>query len=122
VQELVEAGINAGVDMVTLLETTVPALSSCAPDLALVYADRVAALKPDNAEMWLVIAMLRAANDDLRAARTAVDTAADLARSQKRRDLVEQAAEIRTGLANPEFPEVVKMGLSLGKLKRELED
>jgi tetratricopeptide (TPR) repeat protein len=80
-------------------------------DLALPYAEAAARLAPDEPEALILLGIVQGLNDQVRAAKTTLQRAAQLARKQGKSALAQEAQELRRVVGTPMFRTGIQMSL-----------
>jgi tetratricopeptide (TPR) repeat protein len=81
------------------------------PDLARRYVEAAAQLKPDDPNTLILLGMIQGLNEQVREAKATLQRAAQLARKQGQRELVQQAQEMRQLVGTPMLRSMLQMSL-----------
>ncbi|MBI4219485.1 MAG: tetratricopeptide repeat protein [Chloroflexi bacterium] len=115
-RELLKKAEVAGGNQTDVLQHIVATLGPAQPSLALDYARKLAGRLRDDPAAWMLLGLLQAMNNQVRAAKETLRRAADLARKQGDSHLLAQIEDLRRGLNNPLFGLLSRVMPLLGPL------
>lgn len=88
------------------------------PDMACRYAEAAARLAPDDPEILILLGLIQGLDEQVREAKATLQRAAQLARKQGKRDLAQQAQEMRSAVGTP----MLRAGIQMSMMQAELGD
>jgi len=102
-QQLIETGLERADDRVDSLEYLMAQFEQTHPAIAIEYAQRLVALKPEDPEALLDLAYYQGRVKDVKGAKVTLTQAERLARKLGRKDLLEPIAGMRQEIGSPYF-------------------
>ncbi|MCW3053391.1 MAG: prsT [Chthonomonadales bacterium] len=102
-RELIETGLERVADQAEALEDVLTHLQGTHPAIAVEYAQRLVALKPEDPEVLLDLAFCQGLAKDVKGAKATLTQAERVARKQGRKDLLEPIARMRQEIGSPYF-------------------
>jgi len=102
-RELIETGLERAADPAEALEDVLTHLQGTHPAIAVEYAQRLVALKPEDPEALLDLAFCQGLAKDVKGAKATLTQAERLARKHGRKDLLEPIVAMRQEIGSPYF-------------------
>lgn len=109
--ELLDKAIALRPDDVALRKELASELMLPRADLALRYAEDAARLTPDEPDTLILLGLVQGLNERVREAKATLQRAAQLARKQGKRELAQQAQEMRSAVGTPMLRAGIQMSL-----------
>jgi tetratricopeptide (TPR) repeat protein len=123
--ELLDRAMALRPDDVALRMAIASTLMISRPDLAGRYIESAAQLAPDNPDTLIMLGMIQGLNEQVKEAKATLQRAAQLARKQGQRELVQRAQEMRGLVGTPMLRSMLQMSLlsaELGGIDGEFDD
>jgi tetratricopeptide (TPR) repeat protein len=114
--ELLDRAVEMRPDDLALHREIASALMLPRADMACRYAEAAARLAPDDPDILILLGLVQGLDEQVREAKATLQRAAQLARKQGKRDLAQQAQEMRRTVGTP----MLRAGIQMSMMQAEL--